>query len=168
MTDIDDVRYDLRIARHELSDAAFALRQEVAGRVSTLANGVDPRHHAQSHPWLTLAVVFGAGVAIAISEADRKAAGAAAAGAAKAVGAAGEAIGSARETVANKLRRDSDDEVQLVSTDDRPSVTPVSGGFADRMQMAVVDLLETGVRDLLDGLNGGRSHAERQSSRLEA
>jgi hypothetical protein len=165
MSAIDDARYDLRATRAELVDAARALRREAAHKALSVSSGLDPRHHAQSYPWLTLAAAFGAGVAIALREADRLAAVAAGAGATKAIEAAEQGLATVKATTAARLHR-APGEGTRADEDAAGNHVPVHmspPGFRHQIENAITDLLDSGVTDLLDGLGIDRARTSREA-----
>lgn len=97
-SEIDATREQLAAVRDRMSDTAAQIEAMVTDRVDAVKSRVDVVQVIRDHPWPSLAVALGAGVAIAASGADRKAAVAA-------VTASREAAKAGAETVKSASRR---------------------------------------------------------------
>lgn len=62
--------------RQKIGETANELRQLVRDHVDEAKTAVDPRTYARQYPWLALGLVFGAGIAIAMTGAERAVGGA--------------------------------------------------------------------------------------------
>jgi len=76
--EITATRDELTRVRDRMSDTAAELGDRLMAPVETVKDKLDVVQLVRDHPWPSLAVAFGAGVAAAASGADRKAASAAA------------------------------------------------------------------------------------------
>lgn len=81
---IDEVRRDIADTRARLSDTLAELDNRVDSVKHAVTKTANPLPAIREHPWLALGLALGAGIAIGMSGADRRAASAARSGARKA------------------------------------------------------------------------------------
>ena len=77
-SEIDATREQLAAVRERMSDTAAEIEAMVTDRVDAVKERVNVVQVIRDHPWSSLVVALGAGVAVAATGADRKAASAAA------------------------------------------------------------------------------------------
>ena len=103
---IKDVRRDIEETRARLSDTLAELDSRVDKVKHAVTHTANPLPAIREHPWLALGVALGAGIAIGMSGADRKAAAAAKSGVKKAgpaiAGGAKAAVGGIKGMVSHK------------------------------------------------------------------
>lgn len=104
--EIREVRQDIAETRERISDTLEALESRVTSVKTVVTRNVNPLPWARENPWLALAVAVGAGVAIGMSGADRKAAVAAKQGARKAGPAMKDGAKAAVAGVKGAFRKD--------------------------------------------------------------
>ena len=102
---IESVRQEIAATRARLGDTVAAIDATVHAKVDGVRSRVDPTRIAPRYPWLALAGALGAGLAIAMTGADRKAASATAAGAKRVGPATKSGLVKARTAVADRLHR---------------------------------------------------------------
>ena len=71
---MDDVRQDIADARLQISTTSAELQEAVSDRVTQAKQTIDPRTYIRQYPWIALGLAVGAGLAIALTGADRSAA----------------------------------------------------------------------------------------------
>lgn len=141
MTSIEIERAQQRIEadRTRIGETVSEMRQLVHERTDQVKQAVDPRTYVRQHPWIALGLVLGAGIAVAMTGADRKAARGVARAATKAGGALGEKAGDAKDFVVEKVKGDEPDP--LIYADggaEGPIERPMSVG--QRVLGAIDDL----------------------------
>ena len=97
---IKDVRRDIEETRARLSDTLQELDNRVESVKSAVTRNVNPMPQIREHPWLALGLALGAGIAIGMSGAERKAATAAKKGVRK----AGPAIAGGAKAAARGIK----------------------------------------------------------------
>lgn len=75
--EITAARDELARVRDRMTDTAAELEERLTAPIDAVKEKLDPTQLVRDHPWPSLAVALGAGVAVAASGADRKAATAA-------------------------------------------------------------------------------------------
>lgn len=108
--EIREVRQDIAETRERISDTLEALEGRVTGVKEAVTRNVNPLPWVRENPWLAVAVAVGAGVAIGMSGADRKAAVAAKQGARKAGPAMRDGAKAAVAGVKGAFHKDESDE----------------------------------------------------------
>jgi hypothetical protein len=103
---IDEVRRDIADTRARLSDTLAELDQRVDTVKHVVTKTANPIPAIREHPWLALGIALGAGVAIAMSGADRTAVVAAKSGARKAGPALKDGVRSAMHGVKDAFSGD--------------------------------------------------------------
>lgn len=99
-SEIAATREQLAAVRDRMSDTAADIEALVSDRVEAVKDRVNLVQVIRDHPWPSLAVALGAGVTIAASGADRKAASAAAEASRNAATATAETVKSASKRAA--------------------------------------------------------------------
>lgn len=107
---IEEVRRDIADTRARLSDTLAELDHRVDTVKHAVTHTANPLPAIREHPWLALGLALGAGVAIGMSGADRKAAVAARSGAKKAGSALKDGVKSAVHGVKEKFSGGDDGE----------------------------------------------------------
>src|SRR3712207_4920756 len=72
----EDVQRDIALTRERMSETIAELDARISDRVTAVKETLDVARLVQEHPWAALAVAFGAGVLLAGTGADARAAGA--------------------------------------------------------------------------------------------
>lgn len=162
----DDVRYDIALTRQEMTVTLEELSREVAARKAAVRERTVGRveDFVHEHPLVTAAIALGAGVLLAGTGADEKAAKGVVKGAKAAPGAlagAVKAVPGAAMSLAGKVRdRVSGDGAKddHASSLGEPTVTHArsadsgasSGGIGDRISGGVSTLLRKALAPVLD------------------
>lgn len=134
--------------RKRIDETASELREVLHQHVDEAKTAVDPRTYIREYPWIALGLVFGAGVAIAMTGADR----AAAHGVVDASRSAGSALGEkavdAKDFVVDKVKGDEPDPLIYA---DGGAESPIDrrAGIADRLMGKVDDLLYNALEPVL-------------------
>lgn len=100
-SEIAAAREELARVRERMSDTAAELEDKLSAPVDAVKERLDVVQLIRDHPWPALAVALGAGVAIAASGADRKAASAAVDASRSAARAGAETVKSAASRAAS-------------------------------------------------------------------
>ena len=95
--------------RKKIDDTTAEIRQLLHDRVDGAKKTIDPRTYIREYPWVALGLVFGAGVAIAMTGADRAAAKGVVDAAKSAGGALGDKAGDAKDFVVEKVKGEEPD-----------------------------------------------------------
>jgi ElaB/YqjD/DUF883 family membrane-anchored ribosome-binding protein len=143
---IETIRHDIGRDRADIQAAAGELRREVQARVQRAKEAVDPRYYAREYPWIALGLVIGAGLAIGLSGADRKAATAVVDGTKKAGEAIGDGVVTAKDAVVERFS-DSGDGSTAGANDGK-----AGGGVGSKVLAKVDSLLYDGLHELLDDM----------------
>lgn len=138
---LESAQRDVAETRAHLVDTAAELRHVV----SQHAEAVDPRTYVREMPWIALGLAFGAGIAIAMTGAERKAAEAAADGAKKLGGALADGGGAAMDAVMHRV----------TGNDEASGADDGSGGVRGKVRGAVGELLTSGLEEILTALGPG-------------
>jgi hypothetical protein len=153
--EIESARREVEQTRARIEETTTELKDAVGERVSRAKRSVDPRHYAREYPWIFLGVALGAGLAIGLSGADRKAAKGIAQGAKKASESIGDGAVAVKDAVADRLHGS-----DAATPGDTAVVVEVTEthtpGFRGRVGSAVDDLLYTGLQEVLTGLGVNR------------
>ncbi|HET9011336.1 MAG TPA: hypothetical protein VFN38_05940, partial [Gemmatimonadaceae bacterium] len=72
--DISAARDDVQRARDQIADTIAEIEARVTAPVRAVGQRLDAGRAVREHPWAALAVALGAGVAVAVSGADERAA----------------------------------------------------------------------------------------------
>lgn len=137
--------------RIKIEETTTELRQLVHDRVDDVKSAVDPRTYIRQYPWIALGLLFGAGVAVAMTGADRAAAEGVVDAAKKAGSALGEKTVDAKDFVMDKVKGDEPDP--LIYADggaEQPIERPTSVG--DRILGAVDSLAYRALQPVLDDM----------------
>lgn len=158
---IKEVRRDIAETRARLSDTLAELDNRVDKVKHAVTHTANPMPAIREHPWLALGVAVGAGIAIGMSGAERKAASAAKSGVKK----AGPAIaGGARAAVSGikgmVSKTDEESEARAAIAGNRlaayggvdPSAAGTRQGGVHGMLDAVRDTLESRIQEVTDTL----------------
>ena len=144
---IERAQQQVAADRDRIDETAAELRRVVHERVDHAKAAVDPRTYARQFPWVAVGLVFGAGVAFAMSGADT----AAAHGLVDATKKAGDTIGEktvdAKDFVVQKVKGDEPDP--LIYADggaEKPIERPHS------LLHKVDDLLYNALQPVLDDM----------------
>lgn len=158
---IKDVRRDIAETRARLSDTLAELDSRVDKVKHAVTHTANPMPAIREHPWLALGVALGAGIAIGMSGADRKAAVAAKTGAKKAgpalAGGAKAAVSGIKGMVSKK---DEEHEARAAIAGNRlaayggvaPDAAGVRAGGVHGMLDAVRDQIEARIEDVTNTL----------------
>src|SRR3954471_3670844 len=95
--------------RIKIVETTTELRQLVHDRVDDVKTAVDPRTYIRQYPWIALGLLFGAGIAVAMTGADRAAAEGVVDAAKKAGSALGEKSVDAKDFIVEKVKGDEPD-----------------------------------------------------------
>ena len=112
---IDEVRRDIADTRARLSDTLAELDNRVDTVKHAVTHTANPLPTIREHPWLALGIALGAGVAIGMSGADRRAAVGVKEGAKKAGPALKDGVRNAMSSV--KDRFSGNDELEPTARD---------------------------------------------------
>jgi hypothetical protein len=137
--------------RMKIDETTAELRQLVQDRVNETKQAVDPRTYIRQYPWLALGVVLGAGIAVAMTGADRAAAQGTVDATKRAGSLLAEKSGDAKDFVVEKIRGEEPDP--LIYADggaDHPIEWPKSIG--DRVMGVVDDLAYRTFKPVLDDM----------------
>jgi len=160
---IKDVRRDIEQTRARLSDTLQELDHRVESVKSAVTRNVNPMPQIRAHPWLALGLALGAGVAIGMSGADRKAATAAKQGAKK----AGPAIAGGTKAAARGIKgmmsgdRDEPADARSAISGNRLAAYGISPELTDveerphsslRVLDAIRDTIEARIEDVTNSL----------------
>lgn len=150
-TAVERAQQQVAADRTKIGETTTELRQLLHDRVDGAKAAVDPRTYVRQYPWVALGLVFGAGIAIAITGADRAAATAAVEATKKAGGALRDTTIDAKDFVVDKVKGDEADP--LIHADggaEQPIERPASVG--DRILGAVDALAYRTFEPLLDDM----------------
>jgi hypothetical protein len=106
---IERARQQVAADRIRIDETTTELRQLVHDRVDEAKTAVDPRTYIREYPWIALGLVFGAGIAIAVTGADRAAARGVIGAAKNAGNALGEKTVDAKDFVVEKVKGEEPD-----------------------------------------------------------
>ena len=138
----DQAREQIIADRVRLDETKAELRELIHDRVDEAKRRADPRTYIREYPWLALGLVFGAGIALAMTGADRKAAEAVA-----------DAAVDAKDAIVEKVKGAEPDP--LVFADggaDHPIEWPKT---AKERVLGVADgLLYRAIKPILDDMRG--------------
>jgi hypothetical protein len=95
--------------RIKIVETTTELRQLVHDRVDDVKTAADPRTYIRQYPWIALGLLFGAGVAVAMTGADRAVAEGAVDAVKKSGNALGEKTADAKDFVVEKVKGDQPD-----------------------------------------------------------
>jgi len=93
----------------KIEETTTEIRQLVHDRVDEVKTAVDPRTYIRQYPWIAVGLLFGAGVAVAMTGADRAVARGAVGSVKKAGSALGEKTVDAKDFVVEKVKGDEPD-----------------------------------------------------------
>ena len=127
---LESAQRDVVETREYIADTSAELRHVVAQR----AAAVDPRTYIREFPWIALGLAVGAGVAIAMTGAERQAATAAADGARKLGGALVDGANAAADAVMHQFTHDGT-EPQTAGSDDSEGVRGRVRGAIDGLHI---------------------------------
>jgi len=145
---LESAQQDIAETREQIADTAAELRHVVAQR----AEAIDPRTYIREFPWIALGLAVGAGVAFAVTGAERKAATAAADGARKLGSALADGANAAAGAVMHQFSHDAG-ETQAAEVDE-------SGGFRGKVRGAIDGLLYSGLEEILTMLGPSARRAQ--------
>lgn len=120
-SEIAATREEISAVRDRMSDTVAAIEAQVSERVDSVKERLDVMQVVRDHPWPALAVALGAGIAIAATGADRKAASATADASRSAAKASADAVKSGVRAVKSKVQGGETDTSQ--PADHSPSRT---------------------------------------------
>jgi hypothetical protein len=144
---LESAQQHITDTREHIAVTAAELRHVVAQR----AQAVDPRTYVREYPWIALGLALGAGVALAVTGAERKAAMAAADGARKLGGALADGANAAAGAVMHQFSND--------DTAPEPAGTGDSG-LRGRVRGAIDGLLYSGLEEILTMLGPSARRAQ--------
>lgn len=147
---IESVRQEIAATRARLGETVAAIDATVHERVEGTRDKVYPTRVAQRYPWYALAGALGAGFAVAMTGADRKAASAAVDGAKRAGPATVSALKRAKEAAGERLHREKGNAAGDYGL---AAVAPVAEeGFLARLLAPVRDLVDQRAAELVQSL----------------
>ncbi|HEY4305453.1 MAG TPA: hypothetical protein VGM82_13335 [Gemmatimonadaceae bacterium] len=140
------------VADRDRIDATVAeLREVVRENIADAKRRVDPRTYIRQYPWIALGLVLGAGVAVAMTGADRKAVKAGADAAESAGEAIHDAAVDAKEFAVHKTNGDEPDPLTFADGGaDQPIEWPRTLG--DRVRGVADSLLYRAIGPVLDDM----------------
>lgn len=145
----DDVRRDIEVTRERMSDTIAELESRVSGRVHAVKERLDVVGWVREHPWSALALAVGAGLALSATGADRRAAGAVAAGAKTAAGSAKDAVGGAVTSVKERFAGEGEAEAALADHG-----AAEGEGWLGRLKNGISEAVKGQVGALIDDVRG--------------
>jgi hypothetical protein len=128
-TEIERAQQQVAADRTKIGETVTEMRELVHDRVDGVKKAVDPRSYVREYPWIALGLVFGAGIAVAMTGAERAAAQGVVDATKKAGSALGEKAGDAKDFVVERVKGEEPDP--LIYADggaDRPIEYPTSVG----------------------------------------
>lgn len=153
MTTIERAQQQVDSDRMRIGETTTELRQVLHDRVEQAKATADPRTYIRNYPWIALGLVFGAGIAVAMTGADRKAVHGAVDLTKDAGGALRDGAGDAKDFVVHKVKGDEPDP--LIYADggaEQPIERHTSVG--GRIFGSVDDLLYRALQPVLDDMRG--------------
>lgn len=157
---INEVRQDIAETRARISDTLNALEGRVTGVKQAVTRNANPMPWVRENPWLAVGLALGAGMAIAMSGAERKAVVAAKAGARKAGPALKDGAKAAVSSVKERFSSDESDQERATreaiagnrlaayggvhpypeEVEERSSTTRVLDAIRDRLDAQIADI----------------------------
>lgn len=167
--DIQHARDDIRATQQHIGETVAEIESRISETTSDVARRANPLTYAREYPWIAVGLAVGAGLAIALTGADARAANAVASGVKRGGKASVDAAGATKEKVVDLLHRgggEASDEAEGPAYVPAPdSRTDRTGGFVDTaVGRAITGLLVEGLDDVLTGLGRQRPSAERRLS----
>ncbi|HEX7019034.1 MAG TPA: hypothetical protein VF159_03430 [Gemmatimonadaceae bacterium] len=167
--DIEQARDDIRVTQQHIGETVAEIESRLSETTSEVARRANPLTYAREYPWIAVGLALGAGLAIALTDADARAASAVASGVKRGGKASVDAANATKEKVVDLLHRDSGEPsdqaeglAHVPSFDTRADPT---GGLADTgIGRAITGLLIEGLDEVLTGLGRQRPSAERRLS----
>lgn len=164
---IKEVRRDIEETRARLSDTLAELDNRVDSVKNAVTRNVNPFPAIREHPWLALGLALGAGVAIGMSGADRKAASAAKSGVKKAgpaiAGGAKAAVGGIKGMVSGKGE---ENEARAAIAGNRLAayggVDPMGAGERQHSSLRVLDAVRDTIEARIDEVTNTLLEASRE------
>ena len=137
--------------RKKIDDTTAEIRQLFHDRVDGAKKTIDPRTYIREYPWIAIGLVFGAGIAIAMTGADRAAAQGVVDAAKSAGGAIGDKAVDAKDFVVEKVKGDEPDP--LIYADggaEKPIKRDMGVGqrLIGRLDDAVYEALQPVIEDM--------------------
>lgn len=153
MTTMEIERAQQQVAadRTAIGETVTEMRELVHDSVDRAKAAADPRTYIREYPWIALALVFGAGVAVAMTGAERAAAHGVVDATKKAGSALGEKAGDAKDFIVEKVQGEEPDP--LIYADggaERPIERPTSVG--QRVFGVVDDMLYRAFEPVLNDM----------------
>lgn len=148
---IERARQQVDTDRMKIGETTTELRQLLHDRVDDAKTTVDPRTYIRQYPWIALGLAFGAGIAVALTGAERAAARGAVEASKKAGSAIGEKTVDAKDFVVEKVKGDEPDP--LIYADggaDHPIERHMTVG--DRLLGAVDEVVYRTFQPVLDDM----------------
>ena len=145
---LESAQHDIAETREQIAETAAELRHVVARR----AQAVDPRTYIREYPWIALGLAVGAGVALAVTGGERKAAAAAAEGARKLGAALADGANAAADAVMHQFSHDGSEPAAAEAAE--------SGGVRGRVRGAIDGLLYSGLEEILTMLGPSARQAQ--------
>ena len=147
---IESVRQEIATTRARLGETVAAIDATVHARVEGARDTIYPTRVAQRYPWYALAGAIGAGFAVAMTGADRKAAAATVEGAKRAGPATVSALKRAKDAAGERLHREKGNAAGDYGLG---AVAPVEEpGFLGRLLAPVRDLVDQRAAELVEVL----------------
>lgn len=153
--DIEQARNEIMDTRARLAETADELKDTVSQRVERAKEAVNPLHYAREYPWIAIGLAVGAGLAIGLTGADKKAASAALEGAKSAGPAIAGGAVAAKDAIVDRFSGSDDAQTP------EPETEESSGGLRADAASAVHDLLNQGLDEVLGLLGVTRDQARR-------
>ena len=157
-----DVRNDIRATRQRMDETIGEIENRISETAESVRRRVDVISHARNNPWAALGLALGAGFAIGLTGADRKAAKAAVSGAAAAGTAIARNVVSAKDAVAGLAHHGTDESARA------PSVATAADagqrwGLGEQIDGAIEGLLFEGLTEVMASLGRGtpQTHTRR-------
>ena len=119
--------------RARMSDTVSRIEERVASRVDAVKDRLDAGRLVGDHPWSALAVALGAGVLLAASGADRKAASAVADGSRQAAASGAQRAGRAASSTVSAARQ--------APGRTRSAIVGVADALATRLALSLIGAL---------------------------
>ena len=143
-----DVQREIAASREQVSETVAEIEAHVSSKVEGVKRRLDVAQLVREHPWPALAVALGAGVALAATDADRRAVHATKRGART----ASRAGVSAANAVLRKVRGGDEDRSSNAEDSDGGYAGGNRSGFAQRLGSRAAGLLAAPLTTALDRL----------------